>query len=371
VRREGGLVRITASLVDARTGEQVTSWAFERAESDVLQIQSEAASAIAGALRARLTAPLDRPARSADPRAYDLYLRARNVRAPFEQRIALLEQAIRVDSTLAAAHALLARLLVNQNVASDTARIHDVIARAKQEAAQAIALDSTSVEAHTALAVLRFRYDWQWAEAERLHLRAIALNPSDPDAHLAYARTLRSFGRFDECHREYLTSEALDPLGAGSAMSRGRAFYFARDYERALRFYLSLLSRDSTNSRLFLFETYLMLRRFDKAEQELRRRAPPTVLPTHYAALWAAAGREADARALLRPLETTMAPVQSYEATLAYAALGDRDGAMRWLRRAYEERDDRMVDLKVEPRLDPLRSDPRFQELMGRMHFPP
>jgi TolB-like protein/tetratricopeptide (TPR) repeat protein/tRNA A-37 threonylcarbamoyl transferase component Bud32 len=379
VKRTRDSVRLFIRLVDGRTGEQRWTQIYDRRLADVFDVQEEIARAVVRELRVALagggTAPLVR-SRTLNLEAHDLVLRA-----SFESRdrrrdgllraLALVDSAIRIDSTYAVAWATRATLLSSMAIFRD-APSPDELLHARISAQRAAALDSLSADAQVALGSLLFRYDWRWADAERHIRRAIALNPAFVRAHTELSRVLRSLGRFAEAREELIAAERLDPALAEQGLARGRIDYFARDYDGAIRETLAA-PQDSTARfyQVWLAQAYIGAGRFADAEALLQGplRTDPGDATTR-AYLSAVTGRAAKARAVLDEAANASANTPLLAAEV-YVALGDRKRALDDLERAVAEHDPLIVDLKVKPWLDPIRNEPRFKAIMQRLAFPP
>ncbi len=378
VRRDGDRVRVTAQLI--RAGDQTEVWAneYDRTVQDLLDIQGEVAGAIAQEIETRLgaTPPAAKPApRLAPPfDAYDAYLRgvvALNAR-DLGTAAGFLEQAVAKDPVYAKAYAALAEVYALDG-AYTTRPPAPFDSKARAAALRALELDSTLAEAHAALALVVQNYDWNWQLAEREFRRAIALNPSYATAHQWYAEHLMWLGRFDEALRESERARELDPQSLIIAADNGAILYFSRDYDRAIEKLRSVLNLDPQVGRAHLIvDAYLVRGRFADAladlDQDTSARLNPWTLGLR-AEVYGRAGQPALAQRALRALvaATKRDPVRAWLFFQAYLGMGDKEAALTWLERAYAEHDNAMTTLKVDPLLDPLRGDPRFQRLLVRV----
>jgi Tfp pilus assembly protein PilF len=318
--------------------------------------------------------------RTDDVEAYHHYLRGRyfwhqrddpqrreeNLRRSLDY----FQHAIAADPSFALAHAGMA-----DSYASLAGRMppDEAYAQAKAAALQALQHDETLAEGHVALARILVFHEWDWAGAGRAYRRAIELSPSYATARQWYGMYLLHLGQGDEALREIRLAQRLDPLSISVNSDVGRVLYFTRSYDAAMTQWRSTLELDpnSADARLYLGLTYLQKGMFQEARvefehwAELRREAPTALLAyTH-----AAAGDRAEAQRLLEGLLSDAQPRRAPAAAIAliYGQLGDRDNAFRWLERAVEERSSFLLFIKVSPRVDPLRSDPRFRELLQRI----
>ncbi len=382
VLRSGDRVRISAQLIEARSDRNLWAKSYERDVVDVLALQAEVARAIAEEIRVQLT-PREQArlagARPVDPRAYDAYLRGRfhwNKRtvAAVQTSVELFQQAIEADPTYALPYAGLAdayNILGDLNVL----RPAEAGAQAKAAVTRALELDSQIAEAYTSLAFLRFFFEWDWSGAEQAFEQAIALNPSYATAHQWYAEYLASQGRFDEAVAEARRGRALDPLALVIATSLADVHFFARQYDEAIAILRDTAALDPAfiAAHTDLGRAYTQKGRFDEAiaEFELAARpgqGNPNASPG-LAYACAVAGRRDEATRTLEALlaRRATAIVSAHAIAVIHMALGDKEQAFEWLERAYQEHDRALVWLKVHPRLDPLRSDQRFDDLLRRM----
>ena len=387
IRRAAGTLRVTARLVDARRDSPMWSDSFDRPASELFDVQESIARAIVDRLRLRLTsrgAIVRR--RTVDPAAHDLVLRAAAWRdgrssAQLVASVALLERAVALDSNYAEAWAALADVYLSAAIFRDQARLPgaagaapaEMLRRARDAAERALRLDSTSAAAHEAFGLQLFRYDWNWAGAERELRRAIALNPTSASAYQSYHRFLRSLGRFDEARRMLdSASKYGGPDAQVGGTARGRVSYFAHEFPRALR--ETLGDPRGPQTRVYgtwLAQIYIQLRQYPQAESTLARwgRGDQPGLRISTAYLDALAGRPDSARALLAAIRGSSDELPTSEAAVQWV-LGDTTAAFAALQRAIDDRDPLVVDLKVNPWLDPMRTTPRFRAMMARLAFP-
>jgi TolB-like protein/Tfp pilus assembly protein PilF len=386
VFRAGDRVRITAQLIDAATDRHLWAQSYERDAGDVLALQLELAQAIANEVRVQLS-PVEQERlggpRAVNPRAYEAYLRGRhcwNKRVPVEVRRAVeyFQQAIEADPAYAAAHAGLADAY---NILADMNTVPPLEAASRSRAAtsRALDLDPKLAEAHTSLAFIRFFFDWDWEGAERSFQQAITLNPAYATAHHWYAEMLASQARFEDAIASARRAEALDPLAFIIGTSVGDVLYFSRRYDEAIEQLRRVIAIEPTFSpaRNDLARALAQSGRHAQAIEEYLAAAELSGGdPRSHAGLghaYALAGREADARSVLEALTESARSltVSSHAIAVIHTALGEHREAFEWLDRACREHDRALVWLKVHPRLDPLRPDPRFEELLRRVGFAP
>ena len=381
VRYEGARVRIATQLIQAR--DQTTLWTetYDYDVAGVFALESDVSGRIARSLAIQLL-PAQQAARphTASPEAYDAYLKGRyhwqkgSVEEHGKAR-QYFEEAVRADPRYAPAHAGLA----GYYSATTELPAKSAMPIAKQYALKALELDDSLSEAHTALAGIRFYGDWDWAGAESEFKRALALNPSDAEAHRRYSNYLLAMGRFEEALLEVQRAQEFDPLSLLTSVNAGWTFYFARQYDRAIEQCRKALELDANSDGAYacLGWSYRAkgLRQEAIAESEravaLSDRGPGRL--TGLARAYAVFGRKADAGKILDELDergkhTYVAPHYS---AMIHAALGEKEQALDALEQAYKERDGSLAWLRVDDAFDSLREEPRFQELLRRVGFAP
>ncbi len=385
VRRQGRRVRVTAQLVDVGTQTQVWGRNYEQDWSDTLLVQTDIARAIAEQIRLQLTpAQQARLAggRAVHPEAYELFLKGRYHRAfrsvaDAQRTIEYFKQVTALDPTFAAAHAELALAYVSRHSAHFASRPGEGYQEAKWAAQRALELDPSLAEAHIAIGAVASEYEWDWGAAEREFQRALQLNPNSEDGHRRYAELLMCMGRLSGAVAEIEQARALDPLSAVTVARAAFTYFFARDYERSIGESQKALAIDPGD---FLPYGYLSWAygeqgRHQEALQAAQKGASLTdQLDTrlNMARAYARVGDKARARQLLQEVEGASARgyFHLYYVGMVHAYLGEKDVALEYLEKSFERRERAMKIIKVDPRFDLLRSEPRFQELVRRMKFP-
>ena len=386
VVRAGERVRVSAQLVEAASDRHLWSNTYDRPLGDVLDLHSEVSRAIVEELRAHLT-PNERlrlsGARPVDPAAYEAYLRGRffwNKRTPvgLAKGSACFQESIDADplyapawSGLADCHNLLGAFRWKPS--------REAFPLARAAAARALELDPDLAEGHTSLGFVLQYHDWDWDRADAAYRRAIALNPGYATARQWYADFLTGMGRLGEAFAEVERAVELDPLSPVVGTSHGDTFYYARRYEDAIARYRRTLELDPGYrwARLNIGRTLQQMGRHEEAirtfEEAHRDAGMSLEVSPILAYAWAAAGERARAEAMLPGiLEWLRAGhVSPYSVANIHVALGDRDQAFAWLELALEDRDRMMTSLRMHPRLDPIRDDPRFSDLLVRMNLAP
>jgi len=373
-------VRITAQLVDGATDQQMWSRAYERELTDVLALQGEVARAIAGEIRARVTAEeagrLSRN-RKIVPAALDAYLLGRYYWDQFKEETILkaidyFEQAIQLDPAYAAAYGGIAECWAGF-LFTDDRPWAETISKARDAATKALALDDTLAEAHQAMAVVHYQ-EWDWKGVEDEVKKAIALNPGFPTAHMMRGNMLRHLGRADESIAEAKLALEADPLAMLTNQMLGDAYANARRYDLAIaQFQKALdLHPDDSSSQYQLGWAYVYSGAYDKGIEAIRKSQAADVDPSlspDLACIDSMLGKRDETRQILNRLLTLAKdnPVSPGMIALVYIALDEREQALTWLEKAYQQHSTMMTWLKVDPRFDRIRGEPKFQNLMRRV----
>lgn len=385
VVRSGNQMRIDAQLIQA--SDQTHRWAagYTRDAGDVLALQNEVAQDVAGQIR--LTLSPSEAARlngtpNVDPEAYDAYLRGLvywSQRTPdgTAKSLDYFQQAIRKSPDFALAYAGLANAYsVLSAVPVSVMAPVEAMPKAKAAAETAVRLDPGSAEAHAALGLVRQSYDYNFDAAEQEYERALQINPSDGNARHWRSLLLMARGRHSDALEEIERARSVDPLSLVIPPSRILAFYFDRQFGRAIEESRATLEVEPNFPLVHydLGQSLLQKGQTQDAIAELQvMRKISGDSPFGWMALghaYAVAGNRAAAMKALASLESTASSghyVPAVYSAAIYAGLGDRDQAMKWLEKAYGERTEYLIYLKVEPMADPLRSDPRFRDLVRRM----
>jgi TolB-like protein/DNA-binding winged helix-turn-helix (wHTH) protein/tetratricopeptide (TPR) repeat protein len=387
VLESGSRIRMTVRLVQASSDRELWAETHEFDPSDVLVAQKDLVRDVADRIRARVM-PREQVrlafSRRIDPAAYEAYLlgRAHLARAPNAETAAKAAEyfhvAIEKDPGFAPAYAGLAELEMRLRGSStrsfSTARI-----RTRQWAEKALELDDTLAEAHMTLARIA-QQEWDWTGAEREYRRAIELNPSLAKARIWYAQFLCAMRRFEDALTQARRAQQLDPASPLVNTWAGAAYQYAGRREEASASWKKALELDPgySDARLTIARTHVTLGEYEDAIAELRRAmsldARQSLILGALAHTYGRAGQREEALKVLDELTRLEASepglVPLFGGIWAYAGLGDRDQAFARLERAFTERSDRMVWLQVDPLLEPLRPDPRFQDLVRRMGLP-
>jgi TolB-like protein/Tfp pilus assembly protein PilF len=387
VLREGDRVRVTVRLVNGADGRSLWAQTYERELGDVLALHSEIAHAITERVAVSLTDGERRrlaQERVVRPEAYDAYLWGRfagrlATRADIEESAVHFQRAVDVDPSFAAAYAGLAHAYNNlATLLIGAAPPSEVRPRAVAAARRALELDPDLAEAHAELAFAYMR-DWRWVEAEAEFQRAVELQPNDAEILAKYSDYLGARGRAEEGIEMARRALERDPLSPYVNHNMGVQLYAARRYADAVRHMEAVVDVDPAlvDANIVVGLALLELREFDRAIEALRRAAElhdrsPAALGL-LANAYARSGRTADARAVLDELETRARTeyVAPPAFVYAYTGLGEGDRAFFWLEQSYRERSNLLAFLKTFPILDPLRGDPRFDDLLRRVNLAP
>jgi len=381
-------VRIAANLVQAVPERHLWAETYEFDPRDILIVQGEVARGVARQIRVKLS-PQEQAglttSRRVDPEAYRAYLLGRayfyKTSTPTNLKRAkeYFETAIERDPSYAPAYAGLAELYAARTgTGLLTKAPKDARLQARQWAERALKLDDTLAEPHVALARVA-QQEWDWGGAEREYRRAIELSPSYPAARIWYAIYLYAMQRFEEAVAQAQRAQQLDPVSPLINTWAGAAYFFAGRAEEAMASLQKALELDPSYSdaSIVLARTYVTRGMYQRAIAELQKALvlnarEPFVLGA-LAHAYARAGQREEALKLvgeLKRIEAERGNMPTFPFVWAYAGLGDKEQAFVWLERSYQERRDRMVWLNVDPLLDPLRSDRRFQDLVRRIGLP-
>jgi len=387
VQRSGNRVRVTAQLIRAATDKHVWAETYERDFRDILGLQDDVASAIAQQIESRLGGPRPLPlakAQPVSPEAYETYLKANYYQdqLDLQKSIDYYSQAIKLDPNYAPAYAHMASSYFFLGFFSAIPP-QQAFGKVKEAALLAIAKDDRLPEGHGALALAKLHNDWDFAGAEQEFKRALELNPNNADIRHEYAHYLMAMGRMAESATESKRAVDLDPVDDDLRDCLCWHSFAARQYDDSIRMARDLLVRvpDDTWEMAILGWDYEQKGMHEQAIAEFKKaveltdKSSPIFTPFYLAGLghaYALAGRRSDAEQVLQGLlqRAKQSYVSPFDIALIYTALGQKDSALTWMTKAVAERSTWLVYSKWEPRLDPLRSDPRFQDLLRRIGLP-
>ncbi|NOR21506.1 MAG: tetratricopeptide repeat protein [Candidatus Aminicenantes bacterium] len=381
VQVAGDRLRISARLSNVDDGYQLWSESYERGLDDVFAVQDDIALKIVKALKIEL---LDEKETqiviryTEDTEAYQLYLKGRyfwNRRTEdgFKKAIDYLEQAIEKDPSYALAYAGLAdcyNMLGNYGYLMPK----EAYPKAKEAAKKALEIDDTLAEAHASLAWALMDYDWDWEGAEREFKKAIELNPGYATGHQWYAFYLIRIGRHDDSMAEIRLAKELDPLSLVINRNVGTLLFCVRQYDQAIEALQNTLEMDASFSYThhYLGRAYLQKFMYEEAMAEFQAE----MLLEHSDAdqifcgiIKERMGKKGEVQRMLddRIKQSEKEYVPPYYIAWLYLVLGKNDQGFKWLDKAVKERDSELFYLKTDPRLDPIRSDPRFKALLKKV----
>jgi TolB-like protein len=372
ILREGNEVRISVQLIDARTDRPIMAHTYVRDLTNAHAWQGEVAQAIVDEISIKVTpqeqARLARN-RSIDPEAQDLYLRGmlRLEADDCRSAVVYFNQALSSDSNYAQAHAALANCYGRMGESGQMA-YKEAFSQQKAEALRAIELDDSLPEGHAELANSAMTLDWDWATAETQFNRALELNPNSAPIHEKYAFYLARTGQLSKALAEVERGVDLDPVTWHSFHADGFICYFARHYDDALLLIqrVHALNINPPDWSFLLGDVYSEQGRFTESIAEFLKSGDGPDSLGHLGNAYARAGRTDDARKTITRLEQHVQKngVGRYEIALVHAGLGNKQQAFKWLEDAYAAHDVGLLYLRVDPCLDPLRSDPRFDDLV-------
>jgi TolB-like protein/Tfp pilus assembly protein PilF len=379
----GDRIYVSAELIDARDSRHLWGQHYDRKQAEIFGVQEEIAGGISDTLFGSTGRKPGLTARrhTESTEAYQAYLRGRyfwnqRTEESLHKAISFFDQARGIDPNYALAYAGLAdsyQILVFHGGLSPK----DYVPSARAAAERAIGLDDGLAEAHTALAYVRFYYDWDWSGAEAEFKRAIALNPNYATAHQWYGEFLGDLGRNDESMAERKRALTLDPLSPIISSELGYSYFEARQYDRAVEEFRKAveLYPDFSPAHSFLAMAYEYSGLYDQGLAESHR-AIDLAKSDHYlllqlARISAKSGRQTEARKLLAEIlsESKHTYFPRTHIAAVYLALGDRERTFEWLEKAYSERDWGLPIIRTFPDFDDVRSDPRFTDLLKRMNL--
>jgi DNA-binding winged helix-turn-helix (wHTH) protein/TolB-like protein/Tfp pilus assembly protein PilF len=377
IQTSGERIRIAARLFRTSDGKQLWAGQFDEKLNDIFGVQDSISERVAAALRIQLG---QKKRFTENVEAYELYMRGQYhtqnlTRAETDKGIAYFQQAIQIDANYARPHLGLAGAYLAMALTSGVPS-EQVVPLAKTATLRALEIDETLPEAHVARGLIYFWYEWDWALAEKEYLRALELDPNSAEAHFAYAHVLSNSGRHEMALAQIRRARELDPLSLVTNALEGQILFFAGKHDEALdRLQKSIdLNPNFWLAHLFISRVYTEKGMHAEAvaaakrAKELSGNSQSDAYRAYALAKWGQAG---EARAVLEELLKLSKEryVPPYNLAVVYNALGESDKAMEYLEKGFAEKDVRMVFLSVEPMWTPLRSNPRFVDLLKRARF--
>ncbi|MDQ3012837.1 MAG: hypothetical protein M3X11_19285, partial [Acidobacteriota bacterium] len=385
--QRGDSLRISAELVDVESNRRIWGKHYDVKSADIFAVQEEIARQIVEGLRVKITSEdKQRLAKqyTRNPEAHRFYSLGRffwNKFGPENNRQAIenFNRAIAQDPGYALAHSGVAKTwgVIGLNGESPP---KEVLPKYKAAAMTALYIDDQLAETHAALAGIGLFYERDWPTAERELRRSTELNPNDPLTHVLYSYFFTAMGRFDEAIAEVKLHQQLDPVSLPMYANMVRAYYFARRYDEAIEANQKSLelSPNFPSTHLFAGAAYEQKEMYEEAVSEMEKanRLLGGAFPAALGALghvYAASGKKRDAMKTLERLNemSKQRYVSPLDLALVYTGLGHKEQALDQLDKAYEDRAGWLINLKVEPRFDSLRSEPRFQDLLRRVGHTP
>lgn len=385
VARSGDKVKITAQLIDAENDQHLWANTYERDLKDVVAIQREIAREVARSIHIELgpeTLSGLKERRSVEPGAFEAYVRGRYFlnkggREGLNRALDHLNQALDLDPTFAEAYAGVADAYAQIGYLNYLAPT-DAFPKAKAAAAKALELDPTLAEAHATLGYSHMYYDWDFPAAESAFRKAISLKPSLAGAHRYYGVYLAAMLRPDEARRETAKARELDPLSVPVATDTGFVLYYERDYDKATKALKDAIAMNPKAGapHFWLGRVYQAQKKYAEAAAEYEAGGseisswPPILAGLGH--MHGVTGQRAQALRVLEEIERMSGQhyVSPYAAALVHLGLGQREKTVELLEQSYEEKANWLVWLLKDQRWDPMRSDPRFQEIVRKVGFP-
>jgi DNA-binding winged helix-turn-helix (wHTH) protein/TolB-like protein len=377
IRRHGDIINIQADLIDLQNVAQLWGQHYDHKVSDVLLVQDDISRDIFENLRVKLNVEEKKQLE-----AYRLYLKGRNAwnkrtSDALQEAIDFFNQAIAIDPNYGAAYAGLADCY-NMLVVYGRLEPKEGFPKAKEAAERALEIDESSAEAHSSLAFIKLRWDWDRSATEREFQTAIKLKPAYAPAHQWYSSYLVAVERFDEAIAEAKRTEELEPLSFVASSHLGWIYYLAGQNDKAIEQCRKILERDPSSfpARRYLGLAYEAKGMYSEAIAEFQTGVKLSGSPLMLALLghaYAVSGKTAEAKQVLSDLQQLQGQryVSPYTVAAIHAGLGDQDQAFKWLETAVEERDIWLMNLKVDPVFAKLRSQRKFTDILARIRLRP
>jgi DNA-binding winged helix-turn-helix (wHTH) protein/TolB-like protein len=377
IQNWGDRIRISAKLVRISDGKQLWADQFDERFTDIFAVQDAISQKVAAALKIRLVDKKKSPTENIE--AYQLYMKgryhtAKSTPPDLRASISYFQQAIDIDPEYALAYTGLARAYGVLGIFGEIAAA-EAFPKARAAEQKALEIDDTLGEAHVALCMGLFWYDWDWASAERECVRGLEIDPNNADFHGHFAALLSGTGRHEEALAQAKRSRELDPLNLSQSALEGQFLLHAGRVDEAIERLrkVSELEPAFPFPHVFAASAFIEKGMFEEAIVEARTEYELTgrnEIPFGAYAM-AKLGRQQEARAVLNDLlkQSATKYVSPYNVALIYSGLDESANALDWLEKGYALRDPKMTFLKVEPKWNNLRNEARFVDLIRRMNF--
>jgi TolB-like protein/DNA-binding winged helix-turn-helix (wHTH) protein/tetratricopeptide (TPR) repeat protein len=384
IQRGADRVRLTVQLIRVRDGVQLWGESFEKEYTDIFALEDSLSERVAQSIRLKLTGEETRrfTKRSTErPDAYEAYVKGRyfwnkRTKAGMMKGLEYFRQAIALDPTFAEAYVGVADSYATFGLYAMLPP-KEAFPAAKEAARRALAMDDGLAEAHASMGFIYFYYDWNAVEAVKEFQRALAENPNYSLAHSWYGENLAAMSRFHDADVEAQRAMEGDPLSLIIGSNAGWTYSLAGEGDHAIEVLKKAIDIDPGFPRTHfrLGRAYEQKKSYDLAISELQQAVNLSPGDSCYKGslghAYAVSGRQAEARKVLLDLEARLGQpyVPAYAIALVYAGLAENDRAVTWLERAYDDRSTSIAFLKLDPELSGLHSNPRFQQLAGRVNF--
>ena len=369
-------IRVNVRLISTTDGSSLWTGTYDEKLTDIFIVQDAISNKVAAALALQLSG---KKQGTENVEAYRFYLQGRyhalkSTPPEIRQGIAFYQQAIDSDPNYALAYAGMAQAFAALPITSD-AKPDEAFPQAKAAAEKALEIDADLAEAHIILGTVEFWFDWNWKDADNELKKAIALNPNNADAHRFYGVLLTVLGRSDEALNEMELARKLDPLSLIVNALKAQAFFYAnRDAEAIEQANKTLeIEPNFWIAHIMLTRIYIRQNRFDEAIAEAKKAVQFSGGNSEAVSLEAYAlaksGKRDESLKLLEELKSNGRYVPSYNLAMIFNGLDNREEVLNNLEKAFAEKDARMILLKIEPKWNDFRNEPRFIELMRRINF--
>jgi DNA-binding winged helix-turn-helix (wHTH) protein/TolB-like protein len=378
IQRWGDRIRVTARLISVGDGQQVWAGQFDERFTNIFAVQDSISEKVTSALALKLTG--EEHSRmtkhyTENAEAYQLYVNGRfywerRTSDGLKRAIEYFGEAVAKDPNYSLAHAGLADSYAVLGVFHLPPK--EAFPKAREAALNALRIDDRLAEAHAALGHIKVQYEYDWAGAEKEYKRAIELNPNYANAHHFYALYLTMMGRFDEGMAEIRRAQELEPSSLFIHANVAGILFGSRRYDEAINQARRILEMNPNfdHARSILGHAYLQRGMYQQAIAEFQKlTTPPYIYSGELGQAYALSGRRSEALKEIDKLRELSKHryVAAYSLALVYTGLGDKDNALAWLERAYDERSTFLIWIRVNPSLDNLRSEPRFETIIKRM----